>query len=96
VLVNGRWHGDDEAVAAAQVVQAGAKLKVLGGLQFFSLGLQRNVVPGFKLVNALLVDVEANDWPLPPKFDRKWKADVAQADDGQFDVLKVHTLNLLP
>ena len=50
-----------KAVAAAQVFQVGAELEVCGGLQFFRLGFQRVVVPCPELVDALLVDVKADD-----------------------------------
>jgi hypothetical protein len=67
----------------------GAELQMLGGLQFFSLGFQRQVVPGLELVDALLVDVKTNNRTLLAKFNCKWKADIAQTDDGQFDILKL-------
>jgi hypothetical protein len=47
------------------------------GLQFFSLGFQGEIVPGFELVNALLVDVKADDGALLAEFDCKRKAHVA-------------------
>jgi hypothetical protein len=90
VLVDGCRHRDNEDIACAQVFNVGAALQILGGLQFLSLRFQRKVVPDLKLVNALWVDIKTNDRPLLAKFNCKWKANIAQADDGYFDILKLH------
>jgi hypothetical protein len=90
VGINGCWHGDDEAVAGKQVVQLGAELQMLGGLEFFRFGFQSEVKPGFELVNALLADIKANNCALFAEFNGEWQTNVTQANDGEFDVLKVH------
>ena len=86
MAVNGRGHGDDEAVAGAQVVQLGAEAQVLGGLQFFGLGLQREVVACPELLDTFYVDVKANDAAFFAKLHGEGQTYVAQADDGQLDV----------
>ena len=60
VVVNRRWHGDDKAIAGAQIFQVGAEAQMVGGLQFIRLGLKGEVVARFELVDALLVDVKTD------------------------------------
>ena len=66
----------------AQVIQLGAEAQVRGGLELFGLGLQREVVPGLQLGDALLVDVKAHYAALFAKFNGQGQAHIAQPDDG--------------
>ena len=43
------------------------------------------VVPGLKLIDALLRGVKTDDRNLLSKFDGQRQADITQADDGDFE-----------
>ena len=70
VLVNRRGYGDDEAVAAPQLVELRGKAQMTGSLQFFGFGLQRVVVTRLQLGNALFIDIKPDHGAFFAKLHR--------------------------
>ena len=88
VVVDGRGHGDDEDVAGGQIGGIGAVLHAGGFKHFFVRDFQRGVVAGLQGGNARLVNVEAQYVALFGEFDGQRQTNVAQADDGEFDLVE--------
>ncbi|MCY1414351.1 hypothetical protein D9M71_297980 [compost metagenome] len=89
VLVDWGGHGDDEHVAGLQVVEVGAVAELGGLLEFFVTDFQGGVMAGLEGVDARLVDVKAHHGAVFAEFDGERQADVAETDDGEFDVFQV-------
>jgi len=90
VFVNRGGYGDDITVAGAQVVEIGCKGQVFCCGEFFRGGFQSEVVAGFELIDAALVDIETKNVALAAELNSQGQADVAETDDGELDVLLVH------
>lgn len=87
MLVDGRGHGNDVQVAAQQVCYLATEPQMAGRLQFCRLGLTRNVVAGLELGQAVLVDIKAHHAAQFAKRHRQRQANVAQANNGDFEVV---------
>jgi len=85
VLVDGGGDGDDVGIAGGQVLQAGRVAEAGGFGELFVRDFERGVVAAAQSVDAGLVDIEADNAALLGEFHGERQADVAQADDGEFD-----------
>ncbi|MCY1428316.1 hypothetical protein D9M71_441960 [compost metagenome] len=88
VLVDRGRHGDDERIAGGKVVEVRAIGQPAGVLQLFVADLQGGIVTGPERGDALLADVEARHRAMLAEFNGERQADVAEADDGEFDVVR--------
>ena len=86
VLVDRRRHGDDIDVAVGEIGEIGGVMQPRRLAQFFVADFERRVMAGFERGDARGVDVETNDLAMLAKFHGQRQADVAEADDGEFDV----------
>ena len=82
VAVDGRRHGHDEDLAAAQVLDAGRIAQVLRGTQLRGLALQRAVASLLQLGDARGFDVEADGAVLLAELYGERQPDVTEADDA--------------
>ena len=71
-----------KTLAAAQILDAGRVLQVLGGAQLGGLALQRAVAALFQLGDAGGLDVEADGAELLAELHGQRQADIAEPDDA--------------
>ena len=97
VLIDWRWYGHDEERSLAQHVERVGKGDV-AAFEVLGLQLAAGVDVLLHQLNALGVDIEANDIEVPGKFEGNRQAYVAEADNGQrgffADKLVVHCREL--
>jgi hypothetical protein len=90
VLIDGGRNGNDVAVASAQIVKVCGVTKVLGGDKLFLGGFKGEVVACFQFINPALINVKTDDGAFAAKLYRERETDIAQANDGEFDIVKLH------
>jgi len=87
VVVDRGRDGDDEHIAALQIGRVMAATQLLRRAQFVAGYFQGVIAPGSEFGNACLIDVVADRRQTPPERHRQRQADIAQADDGDPDLI---------
>src|SRR5699024_1232569 len=88
VFVDGGRHGNDVNVAAVQAGRIVAERQALGGGQFAVTEFAGEVVPVAQVADAVPVHIEAHHRAVFAELGGQGQADIAEADDGQFDVFQ--------
>lgn len=93
VLVNRRRNRNDVDVGCFEICRGGGVGQLGCLLHLFIVYFQRAVVTFAQGVDAGLVDIKADDGAFFAEFHCEGQADVAETDDGEFDVFQfVHGL----